>query len=266
MPPAERGAAAALLRRERWAVVAGLTLLTALAAVESVWIGGAMMHSGSRLFVPHWGTWGGRELLVVALMWSVMMIAMMVPSTAPMVLTFSHLERQRRERAPRPKAAGTARTGAFLGGYLAVWVGFSLLATGAQWGLRSAALLAHDMRLASAWLGGLLLLGAGLYQFSAAKSACLHHCRSPVGFLLGEWREGMGGAFVMGLRHGAYCTGCCWLLMSLLFVAGVMNAAWCAALAALVLAERVVPGGLWLARLAGVGLGGWGTALLALAF
>jgi predicted metal-binding membrane protein len=108
------------------------------------------------------------------------------------------------------------------------------------------------MKMASSSVAAVLLVSAGVFQFSSAKSACLKHCRTPVGFLLSEWRAGMGGALVMGVRHGLYCVGCCWLLMLLLFVAGVMNAAWCAALAALVLAERVLPGGLWLARAVGV--------------
>jgi predicted metal-binding membrane protein len=132
-------------------------------------------------------------------------------------------------------------------------MGFSVVLTLAQWGLHSAAMLsACGMQTASASLDAALLVSAGLFQFSSAKSACLNHCRTPIGFLLSEWRDGVAGAVRMGIRHGLYCIGCCWLLMLLLFVVGVMNAAWCAALAALILAERIVPGGLWLARAAGV--------------
>jgi len=119
------------------------------------------------------------------------------------------------------------------------------------------------MKTASTSIDAVLLVSAGLFQFSSAKSACLKHCRTPVGFLLSEWRAGMGGALVMGVRHGLYCVGCCWLLMLLLFVTGVMNIAWCAALAALVLAERLLPGGLWLARAAGIVLAVSGGGLAA---
>ncbi|MGH7935114.1 MAG: DUF2182 domain-containing protein [Candidatus Binataceae bacterium] len=166
-----------------------------------------------------------------------------------MVLAFAGLERRRIGGTGTPWRT----TSSFLGGYLVVWMGFSVLVTVAQWGLHSAAMLsACGMKTASPSVDAVLLVSAGLFQFSSAKSACLKHCRTPVGFLLSEWRAGMGGALVMGVRHGLYCVGCCWLLMLLLFVAGVMNAAWCAALAALVLAERVLPGGLWLARAVGI--------------
>jgi predicted metal-binding membrane protein len=142
-----------------------------------------------------------------------------------------------------------------------------VLATLAQWGLRSAALLAPcAMKTASPGVAATLLIGAGLFQFSSAKSACLNHCRTPVGFLLAEWRDGPGGALRMGVRHGLYCTACCWLLMLLLFVVGVMNAACCAALSVLVLLEKVMPGGLWLARAAGVVLALSGVAAVAGSF
>jgi predicted metal-binding membrane protein len=178
-----------------------------------------------------------------------MMIAMMTPTAAPMVLTFMGLQRQRGVSEGSPWLP----TVAFLGGYGMVWIGFSVLATLAQDALRSAALLTPcAMRTASPWLGAALLMSAGLFQFSSIKSACLSHCRTPVGFLLSEWRDGTRGALQMGVRHGLFCTGCCWLLMLLLFVAGVMNTACCAALAVLVLLEKALPYGIWLARAAGI--------------
>ncbi|MDP2583926.1 MAG: DUF2182 domain-containing protein [Candidatus Palauibacterales bacterium] len=215
-----------------------------------------MGRPGSPLFVPAIGSWSLAQVGVVALMWSVMMVAMMTPSTMPMAITFSNLERRRNGAAP------WAATAAFLGGYLLVWTAFSVGAALVQWGLRSAALMGPGMRTASPWLGGALLLGAGVFQFSSAKDACLRHCRTPVGFLLSEWREGPSGAVRMGMGHGAYCVGCCWLLMALMLVAGVMNVAWCAALAVLVLAEKALPGGRNLARVSGVGLAVWGTVLM----
>jgi predicted metal-binding membrane protein len=247
--PKVRDPLTALLRRDRWVVLGGLAALTLVTAAESRWVGDAMMRTPSPLLVSPLVQWGPAELATIALMWSVMMVAMMTPTASPMVLAFAGLERRRIGGSGTPW--GPAST--FLGGYLLVWVGFSVLMTLAQWGLHSAAMSsACGMKTASPSIDAMLLVGAGLFQFSPAKSACLRHCRTPVGFLLAEWRAGMGGALVMGIRHGLYCVGCCWLLMLLLFVAGVMNAAWCAALAALVLAERVMPGGLWLARAVGI--------------
>jgi predicted metal-binding membrane protein len=258
--PRVRDPLTALLRRDRWIVLGGLAALTLFAAIESRWVGHAMMNTPSRLLVCRLAGWGPAELAIIALMWSVMMVAMMTPTASPMVLAFAGLERQRIGGAGAPWRA----TSTFLGGYLLVWMGFSVLATVAQWGLHSAAMLSVDgMKTANASIDAVLLVGAGLFQFSSAKSACLKHCRTPVGFLISEWRSGMGGALVMGARHGLYCIGCCWLLMLLMFVAGVMNAAWCAALAALVLAERVLPGGLWLARAVGIVLALAGGGLVA---
>jgi predicted metal-binding membrane protein len=259
MPTAEAGAPApdpllGLLHRDRWIVLGGLTTLTISAAVESQRAGEAMMQASPL------ARWGPAEMAAVAMMWAVMMVAMMTPIASPMVLTFAGLERQRLGR----KGSPWGNTSAFLGGYLLVWIGFSAIVTIAQWGLYSAAMLsACGMKLMSPAAGGALMTSAGLFQFSTAKSACLKHCRTPVGFLLSEWRDGRSGALMMGVRHGLYCAGCCWLLMLLLFVTGVMNAAWCAALAALVLAERILPGGLWLARAAGIILVACGGGLAA---
>jgi predicted metal-binding membrane protein len=171
-------------------------------------------------------------------MWAVMMVAMMTPSAAPMVLAFSRMSRP-----------GAGVTGAFLLGYLALWTGFSFLAAAAQALLERATLLSPMGASTSPVLSAVVLLAAGLYQFSPWKYACLSKCRAPLGFLMTEWREGWTGALVMGLRHGLYCAGCCWLLMALLFVAGVMNLAWIAALTLIVLAEKVF--GRWVSNLVG---------------
>jgi len=179
-------------------------------------------------------------------MWVAMMVAMMTPSAAPMLFAFSRVSRSR---------TGTdtvlGGTGTFLLGYLALWTGFSLLAASVQ------ALLDHHRLLSpigtsnSSVLSAVVLMAAGFYQFSPWKYACLSKCRTPLGFLLTEWREGWNGAFIMGLRHGLFCAGCCWLIMAILFVAGLMNLAWIAVLTLIVLAEKVFPYGRWVSDLVG---------------
>ena len=206
--------------------------------------------------MPSLRPWTGTEFALTFVMWAVMMVAMMVPSASPMVLMVGATVRRRSERSPAVEVA------LFVLGYLAIWTAFSALATLAQWGLHSAALLSPMLATTSAVAGGLLLVGAGIFQWTPLKQACLHHCRTPLGFVMTRWREGRGGAFAMGLDHGAYCVGCCWILMALLFVGGVMNLAWVAAIAAFVLLEKVVPAGPWIGRGAGVLLVAWGAAVL----
>jgi predicted metal-binding membrane protein len=175
-------------------------------------------------------------LVPLFLMWAEMMIAMMLPSAAPMVLTFTLVNR-RRQAQELPYVS----TVVFVLGYLAVWTGFSAIAAVAQWALHSAALLSPLMTSRSSLLAGALLVAAGLFQCTPLKHACLKHCRSPLSFLLNDWREGPAGALIMGLRHGFYCTGCCGLLMGLLFVAGVMNLWWVGLITLFVLIEKIAP-------------------------
>jgi len=139
-------------------------------------------------------------------------------------------------------------------GYLIMWVGFSVVAAFAQWGLHEAALLSPKMATTSSVLGGAVLLLAGAYQLTPTKGACLRQCQSPLGFLMTNWREGARGALVMGLKHGKYCLGCCWALMCVLFVVGVMNLAWVAALTAFILIEKFGRSGSYVARLGGVAM------------
>jgi predicted metal-binding membrane protein len=179
----------------------------------------------------------GVDFWVTFLMWSVMMVGMMVPSAAPMLLAFATMNRRRVERG-----APYVPTVLFLAGYLIVWTAFSALAALAQWALFRATLLNPHSQRVGPWLAGALLVVAGVFQLSPTKNACLSHCRSPLGFFMTEWRDGAWGALRMGVRHGAFCTGCCWMLMALLFVAGVMNLTWVAAISAYVLAEKVLPG------------------------
>ncbi len=181
---------------------------------------------------------------------------MMVPSAAPMILTFAAINRK------RPAAQVVlSNTSAFVLGYFVVWVAFAFIATIAQGLLHQAALLSPMMATTNTLLAALLLLIAGLFQWTPLKYTCLHHCRSPFGFLLNEWRDGSSGALWMGLKHGSYCLGCCWSLMALLLVVGVMNILWIAILTALVLLEKVAPWGHYLSRLVGVVLIIWGAWL-----
>jgi predicted metal-binding membrane protein len=248
-----------LLRRDRTVAAIALLAVTVLA-----WASLFLMHSGmgsmetGGMAMPGMQAWSPIEPLLLFVMWATMMVAMMLPSAAPTILLVASVLRRRREQA-----SPAAPTAVFVAGYLVVWTAFSVAAALAQWGLHQAALLSPAMASTSPVLGGILLLVAGVYQWLPVKTACLHHCRSPLGFLGTHWREGSGGALMMGVRHGLYCLGCCWALMTLLFVAGVMNLLWVAAIAALVLVEKVVPAGPWLGRVAGLTLAGWGLWMLA---
>jgi predicted metal-binding membrane protein len=203
----------------------------------------------SSMATPQLQEWTHITILLLFVMWAVMMIAMMVPSATPVVFAFLQVN-QGRKAANRPFVPVTT----FLLGYLAVWTAFSAVATLAQWGLHKAALLSPAMAATSPVLNGVLLIAAGIFQWTPLKLACLKGCRSPLSFLMSEWREGAAGAFVMGLKHGAYCVGCCWVLMALLFVAGVMNLLWVAVIALFVMAEKMLPKGELIARISGVAL------------
>jgi predicted metal-binding membrane protein len=237
------------LRRDRIVTAAGLAVLSALAWAYVTDAAAPSGHAGMTMAMP------GLAWLIG--MWVVMMVAMMLPSAAPTILLFSTVSSRRRQQGvPAVPAA------VFTAGYVLVWSLYAALAAGVQWELHRRLLLSPGMASASPALTGGLLVAAGLYQWLPMKRACLSHCRSPLGFFSSEWREGVGGALWMGMRHGSICLGCCWLLMALLFVAGVMNLAWVAAIAGLVLVERLVRGGVWVGRVAGVGMVGWGVWVL----
>ena len=202
---------------------------------------------------------GPIELLLLFAMWWVMMVGMMLPSVVPVILTFATVNRNRRARG-EPYVPSAL----FVAGYLLAWLGFSLAATLAQEALERAALLSPmDMTTNSRLLGGLLFLAAGLYQFTPVKLACLRLCRSPLDFVVNHWRDGPGGALRMGLTHGLYCLGCCWILMLLLFAGGVMNLLWVTCLAVVVLAEKLAAGP-WIGRIGGGLLMAYGAWLLAM--
>ncbi len=244
----------AVLKRDRLITLAGLIAISALGWAYLVHMAFQMghmemEHMHMEMAMPQMQAWTVLDLFLLFIMWVVMMVVMMVPSAAPMVLMFARINRQRRERQ-RPFIS----TGIFLLGYILVWAGYSLAATLVQWGLHSAALLSPMMVSSSHILGGVLLVTAGIFQLTPLKQACLTRCRSPLSFLTTEWREGAGGALLMGLKHGSYCVGCCWVLMALLFVAGVMNLLWVATITIFVLAEKLVPRGDLLGRLTGAPL------------
>jgi predicted metal-binding membrane protein len=202
--------------------------------------------------IPRPGPWDAGDLGTTAVMWAVMMIAMMLPSATPLLVLFA--------RSQRPRlgvAEGSRRTGLLGAGYLVVWLLWSGLAAALQWLLHAGLLLSPGAALTSALAGGGLLVLAGVYQVTPWKHACLARCQSPLGFMLAHWREGRTGAFRMGAAHGVSCVGCCWALMVLLFVGGVMNLSWVAALSVLVLVEKVVPGR-WISYLSGAALVVWG--------
>ena len=195
-----------------------------------------MGHDLAAAVEPGFRPWGFTGVALVFLMWAVMMIGMMLPSVIPMVLLYAAIGRRTAD-GRRTLAA----TGWFVCGYLSIWVLFSLAATAGQWTLTKLALLTPMMATASSVLGGMLLIAAGLYQWSPPKRACLRHCQTPLDFLMrcGGFRPGPLGAVSLGARHGRHCVGCCALLMTLLFVGGVMNLVWIAGLSFLVLLEKV---------------------------
>ena len=189
-------------------------------------------------------------------MWWVMMIAMMLPSATPMVLLFAAVNRRQKE-----KANPFVPVSVFVFAYLVVWAGFSMFAVATQWALERTALLNPMLESASSLFGGALLIAAGIYQLTPLKQACLKHCRSPLQFVMTRWRNGTAGALRMGIEHGAYCVGCCWFLMGLLFFGGVMNLYWIIGLALIVLMEKTIPLEHWATRLSGAGLIIWGIAV-----
>jgi len=207
----------------------GLVLVASWAFVA--WMTLNLAHPVVRLMMPVDTAWSGATTAAVFVMWAGMMMAMMLPAAAPMILTFDAMER-------RNAQTGAARSMVFAGTYLFVWIVFSALATGVQWGLQHSGLLTPMIESGSDELTAALLILAGLYQLTPLKHACVKHCRTPVGFLMAEWRDGMGGALRMGLKHGLYCTGCCWALMLLLFAAGVMNPIWIVFLTIVVALEK----------------------------
>jgi len=247
-------AVATVSSRDRLLISTCIVLLTALAWAYLIHLARQMSSSmeadtvmagmGMAMGTP----WTATDVFFTFVMWTVMMVGMMAGSAAPVLLLFAGA------RAGRGDRGVSLSVLAFGVGYAAVWVGFSACAALSQWALRETAMLSSAMATSHGDVGGAILIAAGLYQLSPLKGACLSHCRSPLGFLMSHWRDGTTGALEMGIRHGAYCLGCCWALMCVLFVVGVMNLVWVAALTCFVLFEKVAPGGALVSRAAGVGL------------
>jgi predicted metal-binding membrane protein len=248
------------MRSETSRVHLGLVAVAGVSWLYLVYMAWGMANMdvpAAQLFMPAMMHWGATDLVLVFVMWAIMMAAMMLPSATPMVRAFA------RSARGQPGCSVPSLTSAFVGGYLTVWTLFSAVITLAQWGLLELRLVTPMMESASSWLSGGLLLAAGVFQFTELKNACLNKCRTPMGFLMTEWRAGARGAFVMGLRHGVYCTGCCAMLMLLLFVLGVMNLAWIIMLTLIVLAEKLLPAeNVWPSRVLGAGLIAWGGYVL----
>jgi predicted metal-binding membrane protein len=250
-----------VLQRDRLVVAGALCVIVALAWTYVLWLaadidmggmdmtGFRMIPAGMGIMAPTNAPWKAIEFAFVFAMWAVMMVGMMAPSAAPMILMYARVGRQGRAGG-KPLAA----TGWFAAGYFLVWIGFSLVATFMQWAVERTALLDSRMASASNLFGGIVLITAGIYQWTPFKDVCLAQCQSPLQFLMrhGGFRGDVQSCLLLGLRHGAYCVGCCWVLMALLFVGGVMNVLWIALLALLVLLEKLTPFGRWVARAAGV--------------
>jgi predicted metal-binding membrane protein len=252
----------AVLKRDRAIVVAGLIGISTLSWAYTIDLAGGMSHSGAgheSVVLPQMGPWASPDPSLLFVMWVVMMIAMMVPTASQMILTFTAIARK--QSVTRSPAIPTAL---FLLGYVIAWTGYAAGATLGQSVLHRAALISPAGMSANSIFGGTILVVAGIFQWTPLKYACRSRCRSPFAFLMTEWRPGSRGALVMGLRHGVYCVICCWALMALMFVLGMMNLLWLAAITVFVLLEKVVPAGHVVAHVAGIGLLGWGLYLLSL--
>jgi predicted metal-binding membrane protein len=232
------------------AVTRGILVTAATAATLAAWA----LVGGSTLLMPHQHT-AAPAFAAALLMWLAMVVAMMTPTVLPWILAYATLV------TPADGTRPWQAIAAFATGYLTVWFGYSVTAAALQMTLARTGLLLGD-RLGAA-LGGTVLIAAGVFQVMPLKAACLAHCRSPLSYFIARWRDGPIGGLRLGLSHGAYCLGCCWLVMLTALAMGVMNLAWMAVLTAVVVLEQVAPGGLWVGRVCGAGLLGWGVWLIA---
>jgi predicted metal-binding membrane protein len=262
----------AVLRHDRAIVAGALFLLAGLAWAYMLWLaadmdmggmdmsGFRMIPAGMALMMPTRASWNATEFAFVFAMWAVMMVGMMTPSATPMILIYARVGRQAAQQG-KPFVASSW----FASGYLIAWIGFALVATFGHWALERGNWLTPEMAVASGVLSGTVLIAAGLYQWTPLKDTCLRQCRAPLQFIQhhGGFRPDAFGSLALGARHGAYCIGCCWVLMAILFVGGVMNVLWIAAVTIFVFVEKTVPVGRVISRVIGVGFFAGGVWLLA---
>lgn len=253
-----------MLKRDQFFVFIGLFLLTVISWAYITHLNSAMPSESMDSMVndvamPQMHQWDIKDVATIAIMWSVMMTAMMLPSATPMILIFSTVNRKRHLSGNK-----IVPTWIFLSGYLLVWIGFSIMATGTQWGMHTLSLISPELKIINPLVSGMVLMAAGIYQFTPIKDVCLKNCHSPLGFIMGNWRDGKFGALLMGLQHGKYCVGCCWAFMLLLFVAGVMNLLWVAIITIFIFLEKVAPIRHWLSRTAGFLLAAWGLGIISI--
>ncbi len=253
------------IKRDRVVLVGVLVGIGSLAWAYMVHMARAMEGGGAchAAAMPYAGAWSISEAMMAFTMWVAMMVAMMLPIVSPWILVLS---KAKRERNPRQTPLGVAAF--FLLGYIVIWTCYSAFATVGQWRLHESALLSARLVGTSPILGGVMLLAAGIWQWTPMRDACMMHCRSPLGFFLASWKDGRWGAFSMGFRHGLYCVGCCWILMALSFVFGVMNLLWMAGITLFIIAEKATSWGPRAGRVGGlilIGIGLWvlGNALSA---
>ena len=247
---------ARLPRRERVVIAAALGAVTALSWLY-LYLQMQPMADMADMAPAMFAPWTAADFALNLAIWWVMMPGMMLPSAAPMILTFATVNRGKRERG-QPFVP----TMVFTAGYLIAWGLFGVFATLADWALERAALISPITGRLPQLLGAIVVVAAGIYQLSPLKSVCLTHCRSPFDFVLNHWRDRASGALRMGLEHGLYCLGCCWFLMALMIAAGIMSLLWMAAIAVFILLEKLLPAGTWLARAGGVAMLGFGVYLL----
>lgn len=248
------------MKKDRLIVVAALVALCVLSWLYIIYLYRQMypMNMDAIFFaMPMTPQWSWTDFVLLFLMWVVMMIAMMTPSVAPLVLIFAMMNRQRKQHQ-NPFVP----SGYLLSGYFLVWTAFSLFATLLQWLLQQVSLLNPEMKTTSKILGAIILISAGVFQFTPLKNTCLQHCRTPINFITHHWREGKLGALRMGMENGLYCLGCCWILMILLFVSGIMNLLWIAIIALFVLIEKVFPAAKVVSSVAGIALIVYGIIIL----
>ena len=249
-----------VLKKDRYVVLFALLFLCVLSWLYIIYLYNQMypMNMDALFFaMPMTAKWQWTDFVLLFLMWFVMMIAMMTPSVAPLVIVFGMINRKRQQ-----SQSPFVSSGYLLIGYFLVWAAFSLFATLLQWLLQKISLLNPEMITTSKILGGVILISAGIFQFTPLKNTCLHYCRTPISFIHQYWKNGKSGALRMGIQNGFYCLGCCWILMLLLFVSGIMNILWIAIISLFVLLEKVFPTAKIISAAAGIALITYGIIIL----